>query len=141
MCSFLTILIYIRKHHLGVNYVVTNLMSLGWLSLCEKQDTKRAKRRQGLNSMIMNGQSTDGGIITPLQKESNNSIGDLFSPMQVCRLHEAMMSRPVIFCVIVGQIGYAWFPVDEELTVDGAVADPVETHVDGFEALMFDGVI
>ena len=51
------------------------------------------------------------------------------------------MSRPVIFCVIVGQIGYAWFPVDEELTVAGAVADPVETHVDGFEALMFDGVI
>ena len=116
-------------------------MRLGWLTLCERQDDEQTKHGQGFNSMMPNRRSTDKGINKPLQKESNHSIGDLFSPMQVCRLHEAMMSRPVIFCVIVGQIGYAWFPVDEELTVAGAVADPVETHVDGFEALMFDGVI
>ena len=51
------------------------------------------------------------------------------------------MSRGVMFCVIVGHIGYAWLPVDKELAAAGAVADPVETHVDGFGALMFDGVI
>ena len=51
------------------------------------------------------------------------------------------MSRRVMFCVIVGQIGYAWLPVDEELAVAGAVADPVEAHVDGFGELLFDGVI
>ena len=38
-------------------------------------------------------------------------------------------------------IGYAWLTVDEELAATGAVADPVETHVDGFGALLFDGVI
>ena len=51
------------------------------------------------------------------------------------------MSRRVMFCVIVGHIGYAWLPVDEELAAAGAVADPVEAHVYGFGALLFDGII
>ena len=51
------------------------------------------------------------------------------------------MSRRVMFFVIIFQIGYSWLPVDEELAADGAVADPVEAHVDGFGALLFDGVI
>ena len=46
-----------------------------------------------------------------------------------------------MFCVIIFQIGYAWLPVDEELAAAGAVADPVEPHVNGFGALLFDGVI
>ena len=91
--------------------------------------------------MTLNGRSTDGGINTPSQKESNHSIGELFSQMQVCRPHEAVMSRPVMFCVLVVQIGYAWLPVDKELAAAGVVADPIETHVDGFGALLFDGVI
>ena len=51
------------------------------------------------------------------------------------------MRRRVMFCVIVGQIGYAWLPVDEELAAAGVVPDPVEAHVNGFGALLFDGVI
>ena len=46
-----------------------------------------------------------------------------------------------MFCVIVGQIGYAWLQVEEELAATGAVADPVEAHVAGFGALLFDGFI
>ena len=88
-----------------------------------------------------NGRSTDGGVNTPTQKESNHSIGELFSWMQVCRPHNVGMSRQVMFFVVVGQIGYAWLPVDKELAAAGAVADPVEAHVDGFGALLFDGVI
>ena len=51
------------------------------------------------------------------------------------------MSRRVVFFVIVGQIGYAWLPVDEEMAAACVVVDPVEMHVDGFGALLFDGVI
>ena len=51
------------------------------------------------------------------------------------------MSRRVIFFVIVGQIGYAWLPVDEEMAAACVVVDPVEMHVNGFGALLFDGVI
>ena len=46
-----------------------------------------------------------------------------------------------MFYVIVGQIGYAWLPVHEELAVDGAVAGSVDAHVDVFGELLFDGVI
>ena len=91
--------------------------------------------------MIPDRRSTDGGINTPSQKDSNHSIGELFSRIQICRPHEAVMSRRVIFCVIVGHIGYTWLPVDEELSAAGTVADPVEAHVDGVGALLFDGVI
>ena len=91
--------------------------------------------------MMPNRRSTDGGINTPSQKESNHSIGELFSRMEVCRPHEAVKSRRVMFCVIVVHIGYAWFPVDKELAAAGAIVDPAEAHVDGFGALLFDGVI
>ena len=46
-----------------------------------------------------------------------------------------------MFCVIVDQIGYVWLSLDEELSAAVAVTDSVETHVDGFGALMFDGVV
>ena len=88
-----------------------------------------------------NGRNTYKGINTPSQKDVNHSIGELFSQMQVCSLHEAGMSRRVVFCMIVVQIGYAWFPVDEELAASGAVVGPVEAHVDGFGALLLDGFI
>ena len=78
-----------------------------------------------------NGRSTDRGINILLQKERNYSIGELFSRMQLFRLHEAVMSRRVFFCVIICQIGYALLPVNEELAAAGAVADPVEAHVNG----------
>ena len=116
----MTIPICRRKRHLGVKYVVTNLMRLGWLTLCERQDAERSKHGKGLDSIMPNGQRTDGGINAPSQKESNQSIGEFFSQMQVCIPHEAVMSRRVMFCVIVGQIGYAWLPVDEELAAAGA---------------------
>ena len=107
-------------------------MKLAWLTFCERQDTKRAKHGRGLNSMMPNRQSTGRGINTPSQKESNYSIGKLFSRMKLCRAHEAVMIRQVMFCVIVGNIGYAWFPVDKELAAAGRVADPAEMHVNGF---------
>ena len=47
----------------------------------------------------------------------------------------------MIFCVIVGQIGYSGLPVYEELATAGVVADPVEAYVHGFGALLFDRVI
>ena len=109
----MTILKCRRKQHLGVKYVVTNLMRLGWQSLCERQDAERAKHRRGINSMMPNGRRMDRGINTPSQKESNHSIGELFSRMQVCRLHEAVMSRQVMLWVVVGKVDYDWFPVEE----------------------------
>ena len=37
-------------------------MMLGWLTLCERQDAERAKHGRGLNSMMLNGRSMDGGF-------------------------------------------------------------------------------
>ena len=55
----------------------------------------------------------DGGNNTPSQKESSHSIGEFFSRMQVCRLHEAVMSRQVMLWVAVGKVDYDWFSVEE----------------------------
>ena len=138
---WVTILRCRRKHHLGVKYVITNLLRLDWQYLCETQDAKQANHRRGINRMMSNRRSTDKRINRPSQKESNYSIGELFSRMQLFRLHEAVMSRRVFFCVIICQIGYALLPVNEELAAAGAVADPVEVHVDGFGLPLSDGVI
>ena len=42
---------------------------------------------------------------------------------------------------VVGLVQTAFLPVDVELTLADAVADPVKPHVDGFGALLFDRVI
>ena len=130
--AYVAILIFRRKRHLGVKYVVTNLMRLGWQTLFLRQDAKLAKHRRGLSSMMPNRRSTDREINTPSQKEKNHIIGMSFGRMQGCRLHDAGISRQLTFCVVVGQIGYSWLPVDAELVAAGAVVDQVEVHVGGF---------
>ena len=52
----------------SVNYVLTNLMRLGWLIFCERQDAELEMHGWGLNSMIPNGQSTDRGVNRPLKQ-------------------------------------------------------------------------
>ena len=47
----------------------------------------------------------------------------------------------MVFREVVGQVGGSAFPVDDELALADAVADPVEAQVNGFGALLLDGVI
>ena len=42
---------------------------------------------------------------------------------------------------VIGIVFEASAPVDEEITLGDAVFDPVEAHVDGFGAALFDGII
>ena len=46
-----------------------------------------------------------------------------------------------MFREIVGQVGVAWSPEYIEMTLFDAVADPVESHVDGFGSALFDRVV
>ena len=43
--------------------------------------------------------------------------------------------------MIVAQVCDAGLPVDEELTLDCAVAYPIKAHVDGFRLSLLDGVV
>jgi hypothetical protein len=47
----------------------------------------------------------------------------------------------MVFHEVVSEVGGATLPVDDELALAYAVADPVEAHVNGFGALLVDGVI
>jgi hypothetical protein len=47
----------------------------------------------------------------------------------------------MMFGEVVRMIVGASFPVDDELALSYAIADPVETHVDGFGLSLFDSVI
>ena len=43
--------------------------------------------------------------------------------------------------VVVGEVATARLPLDDELAVLDAILEPVETHVDGLGALLFDSVV
>jgi hypothetical protein len=43
--------------------------------------------------------------------------------------------------VVVSIVGTARFPMDTELALSDTVTDPIEAHVDGFGASLFDFVI
>ena len=47
----------------------------------------------------------------------------------------------MVLGVIVAQVSDTGLPVDEELTLDGAVAYPIETHVNRFRLFLFDGIV
>ncbi len=42
---------------------------------------------------------------------------------------------------VIGIVVETTAPVDDELAVGDAVFNPVETHVDGFGAALFDGIV
>jgi hypothetical protein len=51
------------------------------------------------------------------------------------------MSRQVMFCVIVGDIGGTRAPIDKELALTGPVLDPVEAHIDRLRSFLLDGAV
>jgi hypothetical protein len=47
----------------------------------------------------------------------------------------------MVFGEVIGVIVNASAPVDEKFAIFDAIADPVETHIDGFGSALFDGII
>ena len=47
----------------------------------------------------------------------------------------------MVLVVIVAQVSAAGLPVDEELTLDCAVAYPIKAHVDCFRSFLLDDVV
>ena len=43
----------------------------------------------------------------------------------------------MMFCVVIGTVKFASLPINVELVLSDSVADPVETHVDGFGSFLF----
>ena len=51
------------------------------------------------------------------------------------------MRGRVVFRVVVGKILGALAPMDEEMALADTIAYPIEAHIHGFGAALFDGVI
>ena len=43
-----------------------------------------------------------------------------------------MMGGGMVFCHIIGKVGFAWLPENCELLLVDTIPDPIETHIDGF---------
>ena len=78
-------------------------------------------------------------IDTPSQNVGNYCIGQLSSWVQVGRSHDTMMGRRVVLGEIVTEVNASGFPINEKLTLPGAVMDPIEAHIDGFRYFLIYG--
>ena len=65
-------------------------------------------------------------IDTPSQNVVNCCIGQLSSWVQVGMLHDTVMGRRVVLGEIVTKVSAAGFPINEKLTLPGAVLDPMQ---------------
>ena len=61
--------------------------------------------------------------------------------MEAQRALFPVMRDRVVLGSVVGKVARTGFPFDEELAFADAVLEPVETHVDGFGAALFDGLV
>ena len=62
--------------------------------------------------------------------------------MKVDRANKFVVSLAGAFCEIVSsQISLSWGPIDLELALGDAVAEPVKAHVNGFGSILLDGVV
>ena len=52
-----------------------------------------------------------------------------------------MVCSRVVLGVIVTEVSAAGFPINQKLFLEGAISDPIKTHVNGFGAFLFDGVV
>ena len=80
-------------------------------------------------------------IDTPLQNVGNYCIGQLSSWVQVGRSHDTMMGRSVVLGEMCIKLIAARFPINEKLTLPGAVMDPIEAHINGFGYFLFYGSV
>ena len=80
-------------------------------------------------------------IDTPSQNVGNYCIGQLISWVKVGRSHDTVMGRRVVLGEIVTDVSAAEFPINEKLTLPGAVLDPIEAHIDGFGSFLLYGAI
>ena len=65
----------------------------------------------------------------------------LFTRVEEFGTHKAVMSGGMVLRVIVGKIVRAGPPVDQELSLEGSVLDPIETHIDRLGSFLFNGFV
>ena len=61
--------------------------------------------------------------------------------VEICRSQLLMMCGGMMFGDVIGFVQNAFFPVDVELSLSHAVANPIKAHVDSFGAFLFDGIV
>ena len=61
--------------------------------------------------------------------------------LEVGGSHGLMMFGRMVFGKIIGAIGVTRVPEDVELTLTGAIMNPIKLHVNGLGVLLLDGVI
>jgi hypothetical protein len=65
----------------------------------------------------------------------------VFGVVEERRPDGTVMGCRMMLGEVVGMIGAAWFPMDLELFLADAVADPVKAHVHGLGAALLDGMV
>ena len=71
----------------------------------------------------------------------NATVGGMARHIQIIWSFSLVGRRGVMLAKIIRLVGCARFPVDGELSLVNSVFEPVEPHVDGFGASLFDGVV
>ena len=74
------------------------------------------------------------GIDTPSQNMHDNKVSklDMWFVVEELRMHQAMMAWGMLFGVVIPEVGASGGSVNIELTLTGAIPDPVEAHVNHF---------
>ena len=80
-------------------------------------------------------------INTPSQDRCGNKRVRKLWCEKVASTHGLVVRRGVMFGEVVGQIVSPAAPVNDELALVDAIADPVETHVHGFGSALFDSAV
>jgi len=60
--------------------------------------------------------------------------------MEIDGTHVAVVESWMMFCEIIPFVVFAGLPINSELPLSDATADPVKVHVNGFGLFLFHGV-
>jgi len=102
----------------------------------------RASRAGDQHTLTANGRRCAGGSGRVFRKYRVRIVGVWFRfVLNVDGASDTMVLIGMVFGKVVGAITDPTSPVDNELALANTVADPVKTHVHGFGAFLFDGVV
>ena len=61
--------------------------------------------------------------------------------MEIRLTQGTVVTRRIVFSVVVAKVCASGLPVDEELLLLGPILDPVKSHVDFLQVFLLDGVV
>ena len=97
----------------------------------------------GINARFCAYCAHSTGIDTPLHNMHDNEVIKVYVwlVLEEVRAHQSVMAWGMVFGVLVPEVGASGLPINIEVSLAGAIPDPVVLHVNSLQPFLLDVIV